>query len=153
HEALQAIEAIETTDQKSLFARQGLVLQMILALKQICNHPTQFLKNKVFDASLSGKMEMLFDKLESIVEANEKVLIFSQFTEMGGLLQRFIEERFGEKPLFYHGGCSLKQRKEMVEAFQTNRADKIFILSLKAAGTGLNLTAANHVIHYDLWWN
>jgi SNF2 family DNA or RNA helicase len=153
HEAMLAIEEIETTDQKKLFVRQGLVLQMILALKQICNHPTQFLKNKILDASLSGKMELLFDKLESIIEANEKVLIFTQFTEMGNLLKTFIEERFNEAPLFYHGGCSLKQRKEMVEAFQTNRADKIFILSLKAAGTGLNLTAANHVIHYDLWWN
>ena len=153
HKALEAIEAIPSTDQKSLFARQGLVLQMILALKQICNHPTQFLKNNVLDASLSGKMELLFEKLESIRESNEKVLIFSQFTEMGTLLKYFIEERFGETPLFYHGGCSLKQRKEMVDNFQTNRADNIFILSLKAAGTGLNLTAANHVIHYDLWWN
>jgi len=153
HKAMEAIEAIESTDQKALFARQGLVLQMILALKQICNHPTQFLKNNVMDASLSGKMELLFDKLESIIESNEKVLIFTQFTEMGKLLQHFITERFGETPLFYHGGNTLKQRKEMVDAFQTNRTDKIFILSLKAAGTGLNLTAANHVIHYDLWWN
>jgi SNF2 family DNA or RNA helicase len=126
---------------------------MILALKQICNHPTQYLKNKVLDPSLSGKIDLLFDKLESIVENGEKVLIFTQFTEMGKLLQHFINERFKEQPLFYHGGCNLKQRKEMVDSFQNNRADKIFILSLKAAGTGLNLTAANHVIHYDLWWN
>jgi len=153
HKALEEIAELKASDQKSLFVRQGLVLQMILALKQICNHPTQFLKNKVLDASLSGKMELLFDKLESIVESNEKVLIFTQFTEMGKLLQHFIKERFNEDPLFYHGGCSLKQRKEMVENFQTNIADRIFILSLKAAGTGLNLTAANHVIHYDLWWN
>ena len=153
HKALQAIENIKTKDQRSLFERQGLVLQMILALKQICNHPTQFLKNNILKASLSGKVDLLFDKLESIVEANEKVLIFSQFTEMGNLLKHFITERFNEEPLFYHGGCSLKQRKEMVHAFQHNRANKIFLLSLKAAGTGLNLTAANHVIHYDLWWN
>lgn len=72
---------------------------------------------------------------------------------MGHLLKRFITERFGEAPLYYHGGCSMKERKEMVDAFQHNPADKIFILSLKAGGTGLNLTAANHVIHYDLWWN
>ena len=152
-EAMKAIEAIEGTDSKELFVRQGLVLQMILALKQICNHPTQFLKNKVLDASLSGKLDMLFDKLDSIVESNKKVLIFTQFTEMGNLLQHFITERYREKPLFYHGGCNIKQRNEMVHSFQTNHADKIFILSLKAAGTGLNLTAANHVIHYDLWWN
>jgi len=149
-----AMEEIEGfSDEKSLFKRQGLVLQMILALKQICNHPTNFLKNGKFDPTLSGKTELLFELLDSIVESGEKVLIFTQFREMGNLLSRFITERFGESPMFYHGGSSVTQRNEMVERFQNNRADKIFILSLKAAGTGLNLTAASHVIHYDLWWN
>ncbi|RYU97100.1 DEAD/DEAH box helicase [Emticicia agri] len=152
-EAMKEIEMIDDSDKKGLFVRQGLVLQMILALKQICNHPAQFLKNKQWDSSQSGKLALLFDKLDSIVESNEKVLIFSQFTEMGKMLRHFIEERYAERPLFYHGGNTIKERKEMVEAFQTNHADKIFVLSLKAAGTGLNLTAANHVIHYDLWWN
>lgn len=151
--AMEEIEGYEATDSQTLFKRQGLVLQMILALKQICNHPTQFLKNGQFDATLSGKMELLFELLDSIIESGEKVLVFTQFAEMGKLLEQFIAERFGEKPLFYHGGCSIKQREEMVNRFQNNRADKIFILSLKAAGTGLNLTAASHVIHYDLWWN
>ncbi|MDR1882929.1 MAG: DEAD/DEAH box helicase [Prevotella sp.] len=152
-EAMAVIENVEGADHKSLFVRQGLVLQMILALKQICNHPTQFLKNNVMDASLSGKTDLLFEKLDTIMNANEKTLVFTQFTEMGGMLKQFISERYGEAPLFYHGGCTMKQRKEMVDRFQNNRADNIFILSLKAAGTGLNLTAANHVIHYDLWWN
>jgi SNF2 family DNA or RNA helicase len=151
--AMEEIEGCDGKDQQTLFKRQGLVLQMILALKQVCNHPTQFLKNGQFDASLSGKTELLLELLDSIVDSSEKVLIFTQFTEMGDLLQRFIEERFGERPMFYHGGCSVKQREEMVHRFQHNRADKIFLLSLKAAGTGLNLTAASHVIHYDLWWN
>ena len=151
--ALDEIEGIQQADQKSLFVRQGLVLQMIMALKQICNHPTQFLKNGKLDASLSGKLELLFDKLDTIIESNEKVLLFTQFTEMAKLLKYFINERYKEDPLFYHGGSSIKQRKKMVERFQTNHADKVFILSLKAAGTGLNLTAASHVIHYDLWWN
>jgi SNF2 family DNA or RNA helicase len=151
--AMEDIEAADISDQKALFVRQGLVLQMILALKQICNHPTQFLKNNILDASQSGKIELLYNKLDSIVETGEKVLIFTQFTEMGNLLKHFITERYKEEPLFYHGGCSMKHRNEMVTNFQSNRADKIFILSLKAAGTGLNLTAANHVIHYDLWWN
>ena len=151
---LKAMEEIEGySDDQSLFKRQGLVLQMILALKQICNHPTNFLKNGKFDPSLSGKTELLFELLDSILESGEKVLIFTQFREMGDLLEKFITERFGEKPMFYHGGCTLSQRQDMVERFQHNRADKIFILSLKAAGTGLNLTAASHVIHYDLWWN
>ncbi len=156
-EALAAIEALEDRKDalgaKGLFVRQGLVLQMIMALKQVCNHPTQYLKNNILDASLSGKMDLLFDKLDSIIESGEKVLIFTQYTEMGNLLKHFINERYKEEPLFYHGGCTLKQRTSMVDGFQNNRADKIFILSLKAAGTGLNLTAANHVIHFDLWWN
>lgn len=151
--AMGEIEGVEETDSQSLFQRQGLVLQMILALKQICNHPTNFLKNGNFDASLSGKTELLFELLDSILEAGEKVLIFTQFREMGDLLQRFIAERFGESPMFYHGGCSVQERQQMVDRFQQNRADNVFLLSLKAAGTGLNLTAASHVIHYDLWWN
>lgn len=105
------------------------------------------------DSTLSGKTEMLLDLLRSIVGSGEKVLIFTQFQEMGELLQYFIHEAMGEDVMFYHGGCTLKQRKLMIERFQNKHADKIFILSLKAAGTGLNLTAANHVIHYDLWWN
>ena len=152
-EALETIGGIKDVDRKSLFARQGLVLQMILALKQICNHPAQFLKTGLKDASLSGKAELLNDILGIVTESHEKALIFTQFREMGTILSQILEEKFGEKPLFYHGGCTIKHRQEMVERFQTNRGDRLFILSLKAAGTGLNLTAANHVIHYDLWWN
>lgn len=151
--ALAEIEGIGGADGQSLFKREGLVLQMIMALKQICNHPTNFLKNNNYDPQLSGKIELLFELLDSIIEAGEKVLIFTQYKEMGLLLERFIAERFGEKPMFYHGGSTIPQREDMVQRFQHNRADKIFILSLKAAGTGLNLTAASHVIHYDLWWN
>jgi SNF2 family DNA or RNA helicase len=72
---------------------------------------------------------------------------------MGSILEKIIAERFGDRPMFYHGGCTVPERQKMVERFQTDRADKVFILSLKAAGTGLNLTAASHVIHFDLWWN
>ncbi|MGM9759415.1 MAG: SNF2-related protein [Parabacteroides sp.] len=150
---MELIEGIDEKDSESLFKRQGLILQMILALKQICNHPTQYLKDGRIDASLSGKTEMLLDLLRSIVSADEKVLVFTQFREMGELLQQFVRTELNEEPMFYHGGCSLEQRQKMVERFQQNRSDRIFILSLKAAGTGLNLTAATHVIHYDLWWN
>lgn len=152
--AMEEIEGYsDEGDNQTLFKRQGLVLQMILALKQICNHPANFLKNGNDNPLHSGKIELLFELLDAIIDAGEKVLIFSQFREMGGLLERFIAERYGSHPLFYHGGCTVQQRKEMVERFQENRADKIFILSLKAAGTGLNLTAASHVVHFDLWWN
>ncbi|MCR4854282.1 MAG: DEAD/DEAH box helicase, partial [Prevotella sp.] len=153
-QAMQAIENIETTDQKELFKRQGLVLQMILALKQICNHPALFLKNGDFNPELSGKTEMLLSLLESIVASGQKVLVFTQFREMGEMLSQMIERRLGERPLFLHGGCSIEERQAMVDRFQeSSRTDQIFLLSLKAAGTGLNLTAASHVIHYDLWWN
>jgi superfamily II DNA or RNA helicase len=153
-QAMQAIEGIEATDHQALFVRSGLVLQMILALKQICNHPALFLKNGDFNPELSGKTEMLLSLIESIVESGQKVLVFTQFKEMGEMLRQMIEQRLGEKPLFLHGGCSIKERQAMVDRFQTNsRSDQIFLLSLKAAGTGLNLTAASHVIHYDLWWN
>lgn len=153
NKCMAVIESMEGEDSQTLFKRQGLILQMMLALKQICNHPTQYLKDNRMDATLSGKTEMLLDMLRSIIDADEKVLIFTQFREMGDLLRHFIRTTLDEEPMFYHGGCSLKQRQEMVDHFQNNRNDRIFILSLKAAGTGLNLTAATHVIHYDLWWN
>ena len=150
---MAVIEGLEGEDHQTLFKRQGLILQMMLALKQICNHPTQYLKDNQLDATLSGKTVMLLDMLRSIIDADEKVLVFTQFKEMGELLQHFIRTTLDEEPMFYHGGCSLKQRQEMVDRFQNVHNDRIFILSLKAAGTGLNLTAATHVIHYDLWWN
>lgn len=151
--AMEQIEGIDTTDNESLFKRQGLILQMVLALKQICNHPALFLKNGDLRSELSGKAEMLLDRIERIVENGEKVLVFTQYKEMGDILSQFVEERTGNRPMFYHGGCSINERQAMIERFQNNPVDKVFILSLKAAGTGLNLTAATHVIHYDLWWN
>ncbi len=151
--AIKAIEEIESVDSQSLFKRQGLVLQMILALKQICNHPAQYLKNGDFDPELSGKTQLFLDLVSSIVNSGEKVLVFTQYKEMGEMLQHFIEQRLDIRPMFYHGGSSVKERQTMVDRFQNNKSDQIFLLSLKAAGTGLNLTAATHVIHYDLWWN
>lgn len=151
--AMNEIEDKDTSDNTQLFERQGLILQMILALKQVCNHPYQYLKCGGCSIEDSGKAEMLLDRVEAILEAGEKVLIFTQFRETGDLLVKFIEERTGTAPMFLHGGCSVKKRAEMVERFQKNKEDKVFVLSLKAAGTGLNLTAASHVIHFDLWWN
>lgn len=139
--------------EKDNISRQGLVLQMILALKQICNHPAQFLKAKEPDPSHSGKTQLLLDLLEPIYASHEKVLIFTQFREMGELLTEVISKRFGHIPQFLHGGLSRKQRDSMVVNFQEDPTIRSFILSLKAGGTGLNLTAASNVIHYDLWWN
>ena len=135
-------------------SRKGLILKLLTTLKQICNHPVQYLKNNATpQPEQSGKMMLLFQLLETIYENNEKVLIFSQYKEMGSLLRTMIDEHFGKKALQLHGGNTRKERDEMVQSFQNNPLSDTFILSLKAGGTGLNLTAASHVIHFDLWWN
>ena len=147
-EALRVING-----ESDAFKRQGMVLQMIMALKQICNHPAQYLKMGPSEAILSGKAGRLLDLLEAIHASHEKVLVFTQFREMGTLLAGWIKEKSGRAPQFLHGGVARKKRDEMVERFQNDRTERVFILSLKAGGTGLNLTAAANVIHYDLWWN
>jgi SNF2 family DNA or RNA helicase len=146
------LESLNKTEANSI-ERKGLVLKMMTALKQICNHPSQFLKKEDDRVDLSGKTEMLMELLRSIYEHDEKVLIFTQYKEMGQILVRILEKAFDTKPLFLHGGVARHKRDAMVEDFQNKKHVKIFILSIKAGGTGLNLTAANHVIHYDLWWN
>jgi uncharacterized Zn finger protein/superfamily II DNA or RNA helicase len=146
----EIMQQIETSEGIN---RSGLIFKLIMALKQICNHPAQFLKKENAEPELSGKTLRLLDLLEEVYNNSEKVLIFTQFQQMGELLQKLIAAKFHIEALFLHGGCSRKQRDEMVEQFQQQLAVKTMILSLKAGGTGLNLTAANHVIHYDLWWN
>ncbi|MEM1319555.1 MAG: DEAD/DEAH box helicase [Bacteroidota bacterium] len=134
-------------------ARKGLVLKLITALKQVCNHPRQFLKKGKADAAFSGKCMLLIDLMQPILNNGEKVLIFTQYQEMGRLLAEMLEEHFGLATPFLHGGVPRKKRDEMVEQFQNDRATRALLLSLKAGGTGLNLTAASNVIHFDLWWN
>ncbi|WP_217638846.1 DEAD/DEAH box helicase [Syntrophus gentianae] len=147
-------EGLKTISGESdTFKRQGLVLQMILALKQICNHPAHYLKQGKADASASGKVERFLELVDDIYASHEKVLVFTQFREMGTLLGTWLEERHGHAPLFLHGGVTRARRDAMVERFQNDRTERVFLLSLKAGGTGLNLTAASNVIHFDLWWN
>jgi len=133
--------------------RKGAVLKLITALKQVCNHPKHFLKKGESDPTLSGKTVLLFGLLREILDNNEKTLIFTQYQEMGKMLVEMLGEEFDLEVPFLHGGVSRKNRDGMVEDFQNNRTTRIMILSLKAGGTGLNLTAASNVIHYDLWWN
>ncbi|MEQ1744416.1 MAG: DEAD/DEAH box helicase [Saprospiraceae bacterium] len=133
--------------------RRGLVLTLIMALKQICNHPAQYLKKGSPDPALSGKCPLLLDLVQQVLENGEKALIFTQFREMGELLAPMLAERFGLQAPFLHGGLSRTQRDDMVEDFQTKKNHRLLLLSLKAGGTGLNLTAASQVIHFDLWWN
>ncbi|MDX8412837.1 MAG: DEAD/DEAH box helicase, partial [Mariprofundales bacterium] len=135
-------------------ARRGLVLATLSKLKQVCNHPAQFLGDSSSLAHRSGKLERLQEMVEEIREVGERVLIFTQFSQMGGLMQSYLQEELAEEVLFLHGGTARKQRDAMVERFQNDPdAPSIFILSLKAGGTGLTLTRANHVIHFDRWWN
>jgi len=133
--------------------RRGLVLKLMLHLKQICNHPANYSSDNSQLEGRSGKLERLVETLEEILEVKEKALIFTQFAEMGGLLKRHLEEKFGQEVLFLHGSVAKKTRDDMVERFQNADGPSIFVLSIKAGGIGLNLTAANHVFHYDRWWN
>lgn len=133
--------------------RKGLILKLITSLKQVCNHPQQFLKKGSANPTLSGKTQLLFNLLQQIHTNGEKTLIFTQYQEMGRLLVQMIKSEFGWEVPFLHGGLHRKERDQMVDDLQNDRSTRILILSLKAGGTGLNLTAANNVIHYDLWWN
>ena len=133
--------------------RRGNIFKLITALKQICNHPYQFIKSGGTSKDLSGKAEKCVDLVQSIIDNNEKTLIFTQYKEMGDLLTQIINEECGTMPSFFHGSLTVPQRENLIEDFQTNEDRKVMILSLKAGGTGLNLTSATNVIHYDLWWN
>lgn len=135
--------------------RQGAILSLLMKLKQVCNHPAQFLKEKsVKSSQRSGKLLRLEEMLEELIAAGDRALIFTQFSQWGKLLQPYLSKRFGQEVLFLYGATRRLQRQEMIERFQNDpNGPSIFILSLKAGGTGLNLTRANHVFHYDRWWN
>jgi len=134
--------------------RKGHILNLITLLKQVCNHPYQVKKGKK-DPTIaqSGKMALLEDLLKEILESKEKALIFTQYVETGELIVQLMSKCFQQTITFLHGGLTIKQRAALVDDFQTNPENHFFVISLKAGGTGLNLTAATHIIHYDLWWN
>ncbi|MEU0144466.1 DEAD/DEAH box helicase [Streptomyces sp. NPDC006288] len=134
------------------FARRGLVVKLLTALKQICNHPAQYLKEerpRIVDRS--GKVELLDELLDTIVAEGASVLVFTQYVQMARLLEQHLATR-GVRNQFLHGGTPVAEREAMVNRFQAGEAP-VFLLSLKAAGTGLNLTRAGHVVHFDRWWN
>ena len=133
--------------------RRGKIFELINSLKQICNHPAQLTKSRNVNIKDSGKMQLLINTLESILDNDEKVLIFTQYVQMGKIMKKVLEDKFDEDVLFLHGSLSRYKRDKLVRKFQSDDDSRIFILSLKAGGTGLNLTAACNVIHYDLWWN
>ncbi len=147
-----SLKEIEDTEG---IKRRGLILTLLLRLKQVCNHPAQYLKQKQIDsASRSGKLQRLVEILEEMIEEGDHGLIFTQFAEWGKLLQTYLQQKLGVEASFLYGSTSKKQREEMIDRFQNDPdAPPILILSLKAGGTGLNLTRANHVFHIDRWWN
>jgi SNF2 family DNA or RNA helicase len=136
--------------------RKGLVLSTLMKLKQVCNHPAQFLHDSSSLEGRSGKVTRLKEMLEEVLAEKDKALIFTQFREMGGMLQQYLQEQLECETLFLHGGTAKKRRDIMIEQFQGEHKGKgppLFVLSLKAGGLGLNLTAAHHVFHFDRWWN
>lgn len=134
-------------------ARRGLVLQTLMRLKQICNHPSQVRGDGDYAAVQSGKFIRLAEICEELAQRQEKVLVFTQFREMIDPLENHLARVFGREGLHLHGGTGVKRRKAIVDRFQEEDGPPFFVLSLKAGGTGLNLTAASHVIHFDRWWN
>lgn len=156
--------ALEGDEAEQGIKRKGVILSSLARLKQVCDHPALFLKDNsdASDASSgrirSGKILRLTEMLSEIIDVGDSALVFTQFVEMGHILRRHLQETFGLEVMFLHGGTSRKQRDEMVRKFQGDDAkqadnSRIFIVSVKAGGTGLNLTAANHVFHFDRWWN
>ncbi len=134
-------------------ARRGAILAGLMRMKQVCNHPSQWLGDADYDPAQSGKMQRLGELCEAVAARRERALVFTQFREMVGPLAAFLQAVFGRPGLSLHGGTPVKRRKELVDAFQAERGPPFFVISLKAGGTGLNLTAASHVIHFDRWWN
>jgi SNF2-related domain/SNF2 Helicase protein/Helicase conserved C-terminal domain len=133
--------------------RRGIVLAQLMRLKQICNHPAQVAGTNDYAADRSGKFRRLAEIAEEIAARQEKVLVFTQFREIAEPLAEFLATLFGRAGLVLHGGTSVKKRKEFIDLFQREDGPPFFVLSLKAGGIGLNLTAASHVIHFDRWWN
>jgi len=141
---------IEETDGIN---RKGLVLATIMKLKQVCNHPCQYLGQDDFTESESGKLELLREICETIYEKRERVLVFTQYKEITGMLAGFLEKIFHRKGRVIHGSISTAKRGKIVDEFQSEEYIPFLVLSTRAGGTGLNLTNANHVIHFDRWWN
>jgi len=134
--------------------RRGMILGLLVKLKQICNHPSQYLKLATLEKHHSAKLQRLEEMLDEVIAEGDRALIFTQFAEWGKLLQPHLEKQLGREIFFLYGSTSKKQREEMIDRFQHDpQGPPIMILSLKAGGVGLNLTRANHVFHFDRWWN
>ncbi|TVR21365.1 MAG: DEAD/DEAH box helicase [Anaerolineaceae bacterium] len=150
-DVLERIQAAEKSGDN--MSRRGLVLSLLTQLKQICNHPAQYLKDGGSLDGRSGKLSRLTEMLEEVYSQDDRALIFTQFSGMGEIIREHLRTTFYDEPLWLHGGVKVKERETMIRRFQAERGPRLFILSLKAGGVGLNLTRANHVFHFDRWWN
>ena len=150
----RVVEAMKSElETGNAMARRGLVLRSLMQLKQICNHPGQFLGNQDYPPQDSGKFQRLAEICGELAERQERVLVFTQFREIIDPMAEYLETIFGRSGLVLHGAVSVPKRRNLVERFDEEDGPPFFILSLRAGGTGLNLTAASHVIHFDRWWN
>ena len=147
-------DSIKRIEEADGIERRGIVLATLMKLKQVCNHPAQFLGDGSAVPGRSGKLARLTEMLDEVRSVRERALVFTQFAEMGTLLKSYLQELLNDEVLFLHGGTPAKARDKMVERFQNDpNGPLVFILSIKAGGTGLNLMRANHVFHFDRWWN
>ncbi len=148
-------DMLRRIDDAEGIGRRGLVLATLLRLKQVCNHPAHYLGDSSTLAARSGKLERTVEILDEVLQSDERALVFTQFAEMGSMLRSHLQQRLGCQVAFLHGGVARKQRDAMVDHFQGQDDGElpVLVLSLKAGGTGLNLTRANHVVHFDRWWN
>jgi non-specific serine/threonine protein kinase len=150
----QAVQDLATQLESATgIKRKGVVLSYLMRMKQICNHPSQWLGDGAWSPEGSGKWEKLREIAEVIAAKQEKALVFTQFREVTAPLASFLAQVFGRPGLLLHGEVEVKKRKDLVRRFQEDEAVPFFVLSLKAGGAGLNLTAASHVVHFDRWWN
>ncbi|GER86100.1 helicase [Dictyobacter vulcani] len=148
-------DVMEQLEEAEGIQRKGLILSTLLRLKQICNHPMQFLQDgSAFTTERSHKLQRLIEMVEEVIDSGESALIFTQFTEIGSALERYLEHKQHYNTYYLHGGTPVARREKMVTEFQDPATEpSLFILSLRAGGVGLNLTRANHVFHFDRWWN
>ncbi len=146
-------EMLQKAGQAAGIERSGIILAALIKLKQVCNHPAHLLKDRSHLDGRSGKLARLEEILVEALAEGDRALCFTQFAEFGHMLRAHLQERLGREVMFLHGGTSRSARDEMVQRFQSEEGPSVFVLSLKAGGTGLNLTAANHVVHFDRWWN
>ena len=147
-------DSLAEIDDAEGLQRRGMILSLLVKLKQICNHPAQYLKKKKLEQYDSAKLQRLEEMLEEAISNGDRALIFTQFAEWGKLLKPHLEQKLSRETLFLYGSTTKKQREQMIDRFQHDpQAPPVMILSLKAGGVGLNLTRANHVFHFDRWWN